>query len=55
MQREAKKGQGMKSLAGSGAAPQAGFRAAALTYPKRGENKNRSGAEGDYCDSADVA
>ena len=33
LRREAKKGQGMKSLAGFGAAPQAGFRAAALTFP----------------------
>ena len=33
LRREAKKGQGMKSLAGFGAAPQAGFRAAALTDP----------------------
>jgi len=33
--REARKGQGMKSLAGFGAAPQAGFGTAVPTYPQR--------------------
>ena len=36
--------------------PQAGLRAAALTFLSvERESKNRSGAEGDYCDSDNAA
>ena len=46
MPREAEKGQGAKPLAGFGAAPQAGFRPAALTLPiAKRSKKKQSGSE----------